>query len=131
MFLYLNWVMSLGDRPVIGKRAVIGSKGWWKLSTIFLSCKVFHDWSIIKLGIILYLLDGYIFAVLFETTSHCFCWLSLLVCIRKKDLAFWYFFFSRVFLSGMVPTFRGLKVVKHGGHLGISFLFIDWTRSNL
>ena len=39
----------------------------------FLSYKVFHDWSIIKLGNILYLLDGYIFAVLFETTSHCFC----------------------------------------------------------
>ena len=51
---------------------VIGSKGGWKLSTIFLSCKVFDDWSIIKLGNILYLLDGYIFAVLFETTSHCF-----------------------------------------------------------
>ena len=55
------------------KRALIGSKGGWKLSTIFLSCKVFHDWSIIKLGNILYLLDGYIFAVLFETSSHCFC----------------------------------------------------------
>ena len=45
----------------------------WKLSTIFLSCKVFHDWSIIKLGNILYLLDGPIFAVLFGRTSHCFC----------------------------------------------------------
>ena len=64
---------SLGHRPVNVKRALIGSKGGWKLSTIFLSCKVFHDWSIIKLGNILYLLDGYIFAVLFETTSHCFC----------------------------------------------------------
>ena len=62
-----------GHRPVNVKRALIGSKGGWKLSTIFLSCKVFHDWSIIKLGSILYLLDGYIFAVLFETTSHCFC----------------------------------------------------------
>ena len=62
-----------GHRPVNVKRALIGSKGGWKLSTIFLSCKVFHDWSIIKLGNILYLLDGYIFAVLFETTSHCFC----------------------------------------------------------
>ena len=64
---------SYGHRPVNVKRALIGSKGGWKLSTIFLSCKVFHDWSIIKLGNILYLLDGYIFAVLFETTSHCFC----------------------------------------------------------
>ena len=65
--------MSLGHRPVIVKRALIGSKGEWILSTIFLSCKVFHDWSIIKLGNILYLLDAYIFAVLFELTSHGFC----------------------------------------------------------
>ena len=65
--------MSLGHRPVIVKGAVIGSKGGWKLSTIFLSCKVFHDWSIIKVGKILNLLDGYIFSVLFETSSHCFC----------------------------------------------------------
>ena len=62
-----------GHRPVNVKRAVIGSKGGWKLSTIFLSCKVSHDWSIIKLGNILYLLEGSIFAVLFGTTSHYFC----------------------------------------------------------
>ena len=64
---------TLGHRPVIVKRALIGSNVGWMLSTIFLSCKVFHDWSIIKLRNMLYLLDGYIFAVLFETTSHCFC----------------------------------------------------------
>ena len=69
----MKWAMSLGHRPIIVKRAVIGSKGGWMLSTIFSSCKVFHDWSIIKLGNILCLLDRYIFAVLFETTSHCFC----------------------------------------------------------
>ena len=63
--------MSLGHRPVNVKRAVVGSKVGLKISTIFLSCKVFHYWSIIKLGNILYLLDGSIFAVLFETTSHC------------------------------------------------------------
>ena len=68
-----NVTEALGHRPVIVKRAVIGSKGGWKLSTIFLSCEVLHDWSIIKLGNIMYLLDGYNFAVLFETTSHCFC----------------------------------------------------------
>ena len=62
-----------GHRPVFVKRAVIDSKGGWQLSTIFLSCKVFRDWPRIKLGTILYLLDGYIFAVLFETTSNCFC----------------------------------------------------------
>ena len=82
----------LGHIPVIVKREVIGLKGGWKFSTIFLSCKVFNDWSIIKPGNTLYLLDGYIFTVLFETTSHCFCGLSLLVWLRKKDLAFCYFF---------------------------------------
>ena len=98
--------MSLGHRPVIVKRTMIGSKGgWigskgrWKLSTIIysISCKGFHDWSIIKIGNILYLLDGFIFAVLFETTSHRFCLLSLLVWLRKMDLAFWYFFFQKNF----------------------------------
>ena len=64
---------AIGHRPVIVKRAVIGSKGGWKLSRIFSSCKLFHKWSIIKLENILYLLDGYIFAELFEATSHCFC----------------------------------------------------------
>ena len=116
--------MLVGHRPEIVKRAVIGSKGGWNLSTIFLSCKVFHDWSIIKLRKYMYLFDGYIFAVLFETTSHCIGLLSLLVWLRKKDLAFWYFF-SRIFLSCRVPTFRGQKVAKHAGHWGISFLFID------
>ena len=62
-----------GHRPVIVKRAVIGSKGGWKLSSIFLSCRVFHDWPIIKLGNIFNLSEGYIFAALFEATSHCFC----------------------------------------------------------
>ena len=65
--------MSIGHRLVIVKRAVFGSKGEWKLSRIFLSCKLFHDGSKLKLGNILYLLDGYVFAGLFETTSHCFC----------------------------------------------------------
>ena len=57
--------MSVGHRPVIVKRAVIG--------TIVLSCKVLHIWSIIKLGNMLYLLGRYIVVVLFETTSICFC----------------------------------------------------------
>ena len=35
------------------------------------------------------------------------------------------FFFNGIFLSCRVPTFREQKVVKHGGHRGISFLFID------
>ena len=45
--------MPAGHRPVNVKRAVIDSIGVWKLSTIVLSCKVFRDWSIIKLGNIL------------------------------------------------------------------------------
>ena len=65
MYMYKQ---TSGHRPVIVKRAVIGSKCGWKLSTIFLSCKVFHDWSIIKLR-------KYIVFTrqVSETTSHCFC----------------------------------------------------------
>ena len=41
--------MSLGHRPVIVKRALIGSKGGWKLSTISVYVEKCSDWSIIKL----------------------------------------------------------------------------------
>ena len=34
-----------------------------------LSCKVFHDWSILKLRKYMHLLDGYIFAVIFDGWS--------------------------------------------------------------
>ena len=95
LVFYLKLVMSLGHRHVIVKRALIGSKGGWKLSTLFLSCKVFHDWSIIKN------------------------WCGL----EKRTLHFG-IFFNEIFLSCRVPTFRGQKVVKHGGHHGISYLFI-------
>ena len=61
-------MLATGHRPVIVKWAVIGSKGGW-ISAQYLSCKVFHDWSIN----IWYLLDWYIFVVLFDTTYHCFC----------------------------------------------------------
>ena len=38
---YLKLVSTyLGHRPVNAKRAVFGSKGVWKLSTLFLSCLV-------------------------------------------------------------------------------------------
>ena len=40
LVLCLKWVWSLGHRPVIIKRPVIGSKGG---SEQYLSCKVFHD----------------------------------------------------------------------------------------
>ena len=56
LVLYLKWIMSLGHRPVIVKRAAIGSKGGWKLSGTFLSCKVIHDWSIIQLRIYIVLI---------------------------------------------------------------------------
>ena len=47
-------------RPAIVKRAVIGSKGGWKLCTIFKSCKVFHEWSIILLREIYYIYKMFI-----------------------------------------------------------------------
>ena len=93
-------------------------------SAQYLSWKVLRDWSIIK--------------VQERSRRICMCcfffWnsilLSLLVCLRKKDIAF-LVFINEIFLSCRVPTFRGKNVVKHGGHQGISFLFIDWTRTNL
>ena len=60
MTSYQYCFQILDHRPVIVKRAVIGPKGGWKLSTIFLSCKVFHDWSIIKLGNILFFRGVYL-----------------------------------------------------------------------
>ena len=41
-------------------------KRWVEAQHNIFSCKVFYDWSVIKLGNILYLLDGFIFAVLFK-----------------------------------------------------------------
>ena len=93
-----GWVV--GHRPVIVKRAVIGSKGGCKLSTIFLSYKVFHDWSIIKLGNILYLLDGYIFAILFK--QH------LIVFV---DLVYWCGLEKRTLHSGIFS-------VEFSSHVG-------------
>ena len=87
---------------------------------------MFHDLSIIKQGNILYFLDRQIFAVLFETISHCFCLLSLLVWLRKKILCILVFLEAFSSHVGCLPS-GGQKVVKHGGHQGISFLFIDWT----
>ena len=34
------------------------------------------------------------------------------------------FFFNVIFLSCRVPIFSGQKVIKHGGHQGVSFLSI-------
>ena len=61
------------------------------------------------------------FATLFKFTGVAY----------KKDLVFWYFFFIEIFLPCRVATFRDQKLVKHGRDGGISFLHIDWTRSNL
>ena len=41
--------------------------------------------------------------------------------LRKRTLHFGTYF-NEIFLSCRVPTFRGQKVIKHGGHHGISFL---------
>ena len=58
--------MSLGHRPVIVKRALIGSKGGWTLSTIFMLKSVswmFNNKITRKYS---YLLDWYIFAALLK-----------------------------------------------------------------
>ena len=62
----------LGHRPVIVKRALIGSKGGWILSTIFM-LKMLRDWSIIKLRESIHICYMYIIAACFETAYHCFC----------------------------------------------------------
>ena len=54
------------------KKALIGSNVGGH-SALYLSCKVIRDWSIINMRQKSYLLDGHIFAALFEITSHCFC----------------------------------------------------------
>ena len=36
LVIYRKMVMSLSHRPAIVKRALIGSKGGWKLSTLFM-----------------------------------------------------------------------------------------------
>ena len=62
---YVGWLYNLfGHRPVMFKRAVIGSKGEWKLGTIFVCGKVFQNWLIIKLGIILYIFFCFVFVAL-------------------------------------------------------------------
>ena len=49
---------------------------------------------------------------------------ALQVCLGKRTLHL-YSVFNEMFLPCRVTTFMGQKVVKHGGHQGISFLFID------
>ena len=121
-------------RPVIVKRALIGSKGgWggWTRSTIFMLKSV--SWLVNNkiTGNYSYLLDGYIFAACFERAYHYFFLLSSLVWLRKKGPCILLFLYNEIFLSCRVPTFRGKKVVKHGGHRGISYLSIGWTMSDL
>ena len=66
IFALFGWIRPESPRHCVRfttryhivKRAVIGSKGGWKLCTIIFKLLGVHDWSIIKLGNILYLLDG-------------------------------------------------------------------------
>ena len=73
-----------------------------------------------------YLLDGYIFAALFEKKN-----ISLLLLIKfagvdnDKRTLHSGIFVNGIFLSCRVTAFRGHKVAKHAGRRGISFLFID------
>ena len=133
----ISWSYSLtirqsfceGHRPVIVKRIVTGSKGGWKLRTIFLSCKMFHDWSIIKIRkYIVFIRWLYLCCTFWNNISLLLLIKFTGVAYKKRTLHF-AIFFNENFLSCRVPTFRGQKVVKHGGHHGISYLFIGWTRS--
>ena len=73
-----------------------------------------------------YLLDGYIFAVIFETISHWFCGLSLPVRLRKRDLAVFFCFYTMKVSSHVgCPPWGPKSGVKHVGHQGISFVFFD------
>ena len=72
--------------------------------------------------------------VVFPDHTHLlfFYWCGL----EQKNMQFGIFFSSLVFFNGFflsrrVSTFRGQKEVKHGGRQGISFVFIDLTRSIL
>ena len=80
----MGWsaVCVCNHRPVIVKRVLIGSKGGWKLSTIFKMKSV--SWLVNNkiTGKKSYLLDRYIFAALFETT-----YVSLLLLIKFTGVA--------------------------------------------
>ena len=76
--IYLRRVSSLGHRPLIVKRVVIGSQGGGN-SAQYLCCKVFHDWSIINIRERKsYLIYRKMFATLFKFTGVAY----------KKDLVF-------------------------------------------
>ena len=57
--------LSLCHRPVIVKRALIGSKGGWKLSTVFKLKSVSGLVNNKNMGKYSYFLDGYIFSAFF------------------------------------------------------------------
>ena len=76
--IYLRRVRSLGHRPLIVKRVVIGSQVGGN-SAQYSCCKVFHDWSIINIHERKsYLIYGNMFATLFKFTGVAY----------KKDLVF-------------------------------------------
>ena len=97
--VHLSEIFELRHRPVIVKRAVLGSKRGWKHSTKFNS-KVFRDWSILKLRERNHIIR--------RENICCNITAFVVVWLRKKELAFWYFF-NEIFLSFRVPTFRGQK----------------------
>ena len=47
------------------------------------------------------------------------------MCGLEKVPCILIFLFNEMFLPCRVTTFRGQNMVKHGGHWGISFKFID------
>ena len=65
-----------------------------------------------------YLLDGNIFAAFLNQNLTAFVDLVYMCGLEKRTMHFDFF-------QCRVPTFKCQKVVKHGGHRGISFLFFD------
>ena len=85
-------------------------------SAQYLSCKVFRDWSIIKLWEInnMYEMGRSLLHILNQHLIAFFDFIKLVWLIKKGPCILVYF--KGIFLSCRVPTFRGQNAVNHAGH---------------
>ena len=90
-------------------------------SAVYLSSKVFGDCSIITIQKINHTYKTGIYLLHF-LKQHLTTFVVLVYRCGLEALAL--YFFNEMFLTYRVPSFRGRKVVKHGGHWGISFLLL-------
>ena len=84
---------------------------------------MFRHWSIINIRTTNHIYQRNMFAAMFETTD--FVHLVYRCTLEKGGLRL-DIYFNDLFLPCRVPTIRGQKVLKQGGHQGISFMFIDY-----